>query len=211
MVGVRGRYTIPKVLELRLPIDGYFPYPTTPPTPPRDAYVRIGSDGVVSDGRRPGDPVTITLLPDTLDVTAFSYLMIEEQQLHRLGDNPDFNFDGFSVGFGAGWEIRWSAGPIKLEASAKVLVGFGTNPFLLKGGIFVKGELSLVVVQGVRPRQHRRARSGTTAASRSTSRASSAARSRSSSSRSRAASGSRSATRSPRPLRRPRRRSARCR
>ncbi len=141
MVGVRGRYTIPKVLELLLPIDGYFPYPSTP----KDAYVRIGSDGVVSQGR-PGDPVTITLLPGTLDVSAFSYLMVEEKKLHRLGDNPDFNFDGFCIGFGAGWEIRWSAGPIKLEASAKILVGFGTNPFLLKGGIFVRGELDLVVV-----------------------------------------------------------------
>lgn len=141
MVGVRGRYTIPKVLELLLPIDGYFPYPSTP----KDAYVRIGSDGVLSEGR-PGDPVTITLLPGTLDVSAFSYLMVEEKQLHRLGDNPEFNFDGFCIGFGAGWEIRWSAGPIKLEASAKILVGFGTDPFLLKGGIFVKGELDLVVV-----------------------------------------------------------------
>jgi hypothetical protein len=141
VVGVRGRYTIPKVLELLLPIDGYFPYPATP----KDAYVRIGSDGVVSEGR-PGDPVTIKLLPGTLSVSAFSYLMIEEKQLHRLGNDPQFNFDGFSVGFGAGWEIKWSAGPIKLEASAKILVGFGTNPFLLKGGIFVKGELSLVVV-----------------------------------------------------------------
>ncbi len=140
-VGVRGSYTIPKVLELKLPIDGYFPYPSTP----GDAYVRIGSDGVVSEGR-PGDPVTITLLPDTLDVSAFSYLMVEEKKLHRLGNDPEFSFDGFSVGFGAGWEIRWSAGPIKLEAGARILVGFGTNPFLLKGGIMVHGELDLVIV-----------------------------------------------------------------
>ena len=141
MVGVRGRYEIPKVLKLLLPIDGYFPYPSTP----KDAYVRIGSDGVVSEGR-PGDPVTITLLPDTLDVKAFSYLMVEEKKLHKLGNDNRFNFDGFSIGFGAGFEIRWSAGPIKLIASAKLLVGFGTDPFLLKGGIFVKGELDLVVV-----------------------------------------------------------------
>lgn len=141
VVGVRGSYTIPKVLELKLPIDGYFPYPATP----GDAYVRIGSDGVVSEGR-PGDPVTITLLPDTLNVNAFSYLMVEEKKLHRLGNDPEFSFDGFSVGFGAGWEIRWSAGPIKLEAGAKILVGFGTNPFLLKGGIMVHGELDLVIV-----------------------------------------------------------------
>lgn len=140
-VGVRGTYIVPKVLQFLLPIDGYFPYPSTP----KDAYVRIGSDGVVSEGR-PGDPVTIKVLPGTLDVSAFSYLMIEEKKLHRLGNDPQFNFDGFCVGFGAGWQIKWSAGPIKLEASAKILVGFGTDPFLLKGGIFVKGELSLVVV-----------------------------------------------------------------
>jgi hypothetical protein len=141
MVGVRGTYTIPKVLELKLPIDGYFPYPSTP----KDAYVRIGSDGVVSEGR-PGDPVTIKLLPGTLDLQAWSFLMVEEKQLHKLGGDNRFNFDGFSVGFGAGISIGWSAGPIKLEASAKLLVGFGTNPFLLKGGFFVKGELDLVIV-----------------------------------------------------------------
>ncbi len=142
MVGVRGTYTIPKVLELKLPIDGYFPYPSTP----ADAYVRIGSDGVVAEGR-PGDPVVIKLLPGTLDMQAFSYLMIEEKRLHRLGNDPEFSFDGFSIGFGAGFEIKWSAGPIKLEASALILVGFGTDPFLLKGGIMVKGELSLVVIK----------------------------------------------------------------
>ncbi len=142
LVGVRGRYVIPKVLELLIPIDGYFPYPTTPG---RDAFVRIGSDGVADEGR-PGDPVSIVLLPDTLDVEAFSYLMVEEHQLHRLGGDPDFSFDGFCVGFGAGFEIRWSAGPIKLEAGALILVGFGTNPFLLKGGIMVHGTLDLVIL-----------------------------------------------------------------
>ena len=107
--------------------------------------MRIGSDGVESEGR-PGDPVTIKVLPGTLDVSAFSYLMIEEKKLYLLGNDPDFSFDGFCVGFGAGWQINWSAGPIKLDASAKILVGFGTNPFLLKGEIIVKGKLSLVVV-----------------------------------------------------------------
>ncbi|MEA5052264.1 MAG: hypothetical protein VB093_02295, partial [Propionicimonas sp.] len=141
MIGVRGEYTIPKVLKLKLPIDGYFPYPTTN----GDAYVRIGSDGVVAENR-PGDPVTITLLPDTLNVTAWAYLMIEAKKLHNLGGDSRFSFDGFSIGFGAGFEIRWSAGPIKLVASAKLLVGFGVNPFLLKGGIFVAGELDLVIL-----------------------------------------------------------------
>ncbi len=101
MVGVRGTFSIPKVLELKLPIDGYFPLPPPPPAIRPPAYVRIGSDGVVSEGRA-GDPVTLKLLPGTLDMQAFSFLMIEERKLHRLGNDPEFSFDGFSIGFGAG-------------------------------------------------------------------------------------------------------------
>lgn len=140
-LAVSAQYTIPKVLEIKIPFSGYFPYPSTP----GDVYVRIGSDGQTAFGRY-GEPVTLKLLPGTLDVRAWTYLMIEEGGLPALGGDPRFSFDGFAVGFGAGWEIKWKAGPIKLEASAKVLVGFGTAPLLIKGGVFVAGELDLVVV-----------------------------------------------------------------
>ena len=140
-LAVSAQYTIPKVLEIKIPFSGYFPYPSTP----GDVYVRIGSDGQTAFGRF-GEPVTLKLLPGTLDVRAWTYLMIEQGGLPSLGGDARFSFDGFSVGFGAGWEIKWSAGPIKLEASAKVLVGFGTAPLLIKGGVFVAGELDLVVV-----------------------------------------------------------------
>ncbi|WP_109474662.1 hypothetical protein [Ornithinimicrobium cavernae] len=142
LVGIRGRYEIPKVLTLNVPIDGYFPYPSTP----KDAFVRVGSDGVVAEGRG-GDPVQIILLPETLDIEAYAFLMIEEKKLHRLGGDPRFSFDGFSIGFGAGIEIGWSAGPFTLAAGARILVGLGTNPFLLKGMFQVWGTLSLVIVE----------------------------------------------------------------
>ena len=135
-IGVRGEFTIEKLLNLKVPISAYYPYSG-------NGYLRIGTDGF--EGRL-GDPVTLTILPEILDIRAWTYLMIEEGGLRNLGGNPDFSFDGFSIGFGAGWEIRWSAGPIKLEASAKVLAGIGTNPLLLVAGVFVRGELSLVVV-----------------------------------------------------------------
>lgn len=135
-LGIRGEFEIEQLLTLKVPISAYYPYSG-------DGYLRIGSDGF--EGRL-GDPVTLTILPEILDIRAWSYLMIEEGGLQKLGNNPDFSFDGFSVGFGAGWEIRWSAGPIKLEASAKVLAGIGTNPLMLVAGVFVRGELSLVVV-----------------------------------------------------------------
>ncbi|MFQ5516926.1 MAG: hypothetical protein ACE5E8_05065, partial [Acidimicrobiia bacterium] len=138
-LGVRGSYEIPKLLRISVPVSGFFPIPPNP----ADAYIRIGADGF--EGRT-GDPVSVVFLPGTLDVAAWAFLMIEEKKLHRLGGNDRFNFDGFSIGYGSGWGIDWSAGPIRLTASAKVLVGVGTRPLMLVGGIFVRGELSLVVV-----------------------------------------------------------------
>jgi hypothetical protein len=138
-VGIRATYEIPKVVKIEIPFSAYFPYPGTG----KSVYVRIGADGVAG---RFGNPVTVTVLPGTLDAQAWAYLMVEAGGLPTLGGDPRFSFSGFAIGFGAGWGINWSAGPIKLSASAKVLIGFGTDPLLLKGGIFVAGELSLVVV-----------------------------------------------------------------
>lgn len=137
LVAVSAQYTIPELLEIKIPFGAYFPYSGN------GVYVRLGADG--NDGRV-GEPVTLRLLPSTLNVNAWAYLMIEQNGLPNLGGDARFSFDGFSVGFGAGWGIEWSAGPIRLSATAKVLVGFGTNPLIIKGGVFFSGELSLVVV-----------------------------------------------------------------
>ncbi|MBK6958456.1 MAG: hypothetical protein IPH22_08850 [Nitrosomonas sp.] len=136
-MAISARYTIPKVLEVKAPFAAYFPYSL------HGVYVRIGSDGQMG---RTGEPVTLTLLPSTINLQAFSYLMIEQDGLHNLGGNPAFSFDGFSVGFGAGAGLEWKAGPIKLSASILLLAGFGTDPVFIKAGIFVKGELDLVVI-----------------------------------------------------------------
>ncbi len=144
-LAVSAQYTIPKVLEVKVPFSAFFPYPGTG----KQVYVRIGSDGQTSvrfGAPRYGESVTLKLLPGTLDVRAWTYLMIEQGGLDRLGGDDRFSFDGFAVGFGAGWEINWKAGPIKLSASAKILLGFGTAPLMIKGGVFVAGELDLVVV-----------------------------------------------------------------
>jgi len=147
IVAVSATYKIPDILDVRIPFGAYFPSGNATQT-----YVRLGSDGVTAvraDGlsvTRYGESVTATLFPGKLDFTAWSYLMIEEGGLPSLGGDPRFTFDGFSVGFGAGFAVNWASGPIKLNASAKVLVGFGTDPVLIMGGIFVAGELDLKVV-----------------------------------------------------------------
>jgi hypothetical protein len=139
VIGVRGSYKIPKLLEVLIPAGAYFPFGDTP----GDAYVRVGSDG--EDGRT-GDPVTMTILPGLLDQKCWAYFMVEERKLHKLGGDPDFQLDGFSIGFGAGWGFKWGGGPIYLRASAAVYVGLGTRPFVLMGKVKVEGELRLIIV-----------------------------------------------------------------
>ena len=139
MLGLRADYEIPHLLTIKVPISGYFPAPSTP----GDAYVRIGADGFEG---RVGDPMTYTFLPGTLDVRASGFLMFEERQLHRLGGDERLDFDGFSVGFGAQWNVDWSAGSIRLTGSARLLAGLGTAPRMLAAVAAIRGELSLVVV-----------------------------------------------------------------
>ena len=137
VIAVDGRYELPGVIDVRVPVAAYFP------GLPSDTYVRIGADGVLN---RAGDPVTATLFPDSLRANVWSYLMIEGGRLDKLGGDPRFTFDGFCVGFGAGWSVEWSAGPATVRASATVLVGLGTKPFMLVGGVFLDGEVSLAFV-----------------------------------------------------------------
>lgn len=139
VIGVRGSYEIPKLLQVFIPAGAYFPFGDGP----GDAYVRIGCDNA---GGRSGQPVTITVLPGILDQKCWAYFMVEEKQLHQLGGDPDFNLDGFSIGFGAGWGFKWGGGPIYLRASAEVLIGLGTRPFVVMGKVKVEGELRLIIV-----------------------------------------------------------------
>jgi hypothetical protein len=146
MIAVRASYEIPKVLKLEIPVSAYFPLAGG-----NAWYIRIGTD---NEPTRPGSPVTITLLPGTLDVRAWAFLLIEERELHHLGGTlvpADLNvypldFDGFSIGFGAGFDLKWTAGPFSLEITAFLLVGMGTKPLLFAGTAGIRGELDLVII-----------------------------------------------------------------
>lgn len=138
-IAIRGRYQIPKTLIVEVPIGAYFPLQSSGEA----AYVRIGSDGA---GGRPDRPVTVKILPDVLDLRATAFFMVEEKQLHDLGGKPHLDFDGFSVGFGAGLSVEWGGDAIYLKGSISLLVGLGTRPFVLAGGLYVQGELKLVIV-----------------------------------------------------------------
>lgn len=138
-VAISADYTIPRVLTLQVPIGAFFPLQTST----QGGYVRVGSDG--GDGR-PDRPITVQLLPDILDLRATAFFMVEERHLRKLGKRDTLNFEGFSIGMGAGLSVKWGGGPIYLKASIAVLVGLGTRPFVLAGGLYVSGELRLVII-----------------------------------------------------------------
>lgn len=139
MLGVRGTIEAKHLVRLDIPISGYFPL-----SGGGDGYLRIGSDGIASEGRA-GDPVKLRLLPDTIDLKATGYLMVEQRKLHKLGGRADWNFDGFSVGFGAAMAIDWTKFGVGLKGSASLLAGIGTHPMMVVARLDVAGELDLVV------------------------------------------------------------------
>ncbi|MFE8597721.1 hypothetical protein [Archangium violaceum] len=147
MIAVRTTYKIPKLLELKVPISAYFPLAGNN----QAWYIRIGSD---NGPGRAGDPITLVLFPEVLDVKAWAFVMFEERELKGLGGTlipswaniPPLDFDGFSIGVGAGFDLHWSAGPFSLGISAFLVVGLGTKPLLCAGAAGVAGSLDLVVV-----------------------------------------------------------------
>ena len=147
MLAVRTTYKIPKLLELKIPISAYFPLANAN----KAWYIRIGSDN--GPGRK-GDPISLILFPEVLDVKAWAFVMFEERQLHQLGGShipswaniPALDFEGFSIGIGAGFDLFWRAGPFSLGISAFLIVGLGTKPLLCAGAAGVAGSLDLVVI-----------------------------------------------------------------
>ncbi|WP_157736025.1 hypothetical protein [Granulosicoccus antarcticus] len=136
-VAVSASYTIPGLLSLQVPFSAHFPGSGA------GTYVRIGSD---NGPGRAGEPVTITFLPGVLDISVWSYLMVEGGGLPAFGPNQDWNFDGFSIGFGAGAGFEWEAGPFELSVSGAIYVGMGTDPLFIKGGLYLRGSLDLVII-----------------------------------------------------------------
>ncbi|HEX5592280.1 MAG TPA: hypothetical protein VFX35_02895 [Solirubrobacterales bacterium] len=138
-IALRGHYELPHLLIVDIPVGAWFPFED-----PTASWVHVGTDGLPERG---GAPVTMTLLPGILDQRVWAFAMVHGHGISPgLMGKSDFAFEGFSIGFGAGWEIDWSAGPIRLQASALVLAGFGANPLRLAAGIWVRGSLDLVVV-----------------------------------------------------------------
>lgn len=143
-IAIKADFTVPKLLELMVPISGYFPATGDPKW-----YLRIGTD---NGPGRPGSPITLRIFPDDFDLQAWAFFMFEGDGLPGLGGSlvdvlgDKIDLGGFAIGFGAGFEIHWEAGPISVDLSASLLVGLGTRPLLVAAHLQMSGEISIEII-----------------------------------------------------------------
>ena len=136
LVALRGHFEIPVLFTIDVPFAAYFPLDGQA----NEWWVHLGSDNVA--GRSPG-PIQARVLPDLLNVGASAYLMVHGNGLPTLGGDPAMSLGGFALGFGAGFTAEYGVPLVWMELTASVVVGLGTDPFMLAGKGHLAGSLHL--------------------------------------------------------------------
>ena len=134
LIALRGTFDVPHLLNVTVPVVARFPFSGP------DWWVHVGSDAV--DGRIP-QPVSVSVLPDLLDIGGSGYVMVRGAGIKNLGGSG-VDLGGFAVGLGLAFHAVLGAYPIVYgEISASVMVGLGSNPLLMVGRAGVAGSLHL--------------------------------------------------------------------
>lgn len=144
LVSLDGRFFLERLVDVTVPFEAVFPGPRGA----GGARIFLGSDG---SGGRPDRPVSVTVLPGVLDIGADAFFLIAEDGLrdvgarYRVGGGPRLDLPGFAVAFGARFGLDWGSRRLGLSASASLIAGIGTRPFLVAGTISVAGSLRLII------------------------------------------------------------------
>jgi hypothetical protein len=144
-IAVQGHYQIPALVEADVAAGAFFD-----PRHFQQWLVRVGGD------RTPqrGEPVTAHVLPDILDLQAWTFLMAFGDASTvagaALADGRGLQLHGMSLAFGAGFDVHWSAGPFSFAAGGFLLAtlthfpaGDGTAPWVLAGQAGLHGKVDL--------------------------------------------------------------------
>lgn|GEM_PF-5607954 len=138
-VGLRGKVDLLPLLEIDVPVGAHFP------SGGDDWFIRLGTDG---DPTRPPGPIRISLLPDLFGVDAWAFLMFEGNGISGLANSlvPGNSFPttyGFTIAFGAGFDLRYGSPPFYIEVSGSFVAEIGTDPFLVAAEASIAGSLHL--------------------------------------------------------------------
>ncbi len=134
-VGLRGEFAIDPLFKVLIPFGARFP------TVGDDWYVHLGSDGFGSPPRGPG-PISVSILPDLLNVGASAYLMVRGAGITDFA-HLGTDLHGFSIGFGFDWRQSLGFAIVRLDLHAGLAVGLASNPMLFLGTGKLDGSLHL--------------------------------------------------------------------
>jgi hypothetical protein len=141
--GVIGSVDLLPLLEVRVPLAGYFPIGGDT----SNWYLYLGADGAPRQGRQIG-PIAARVLPDILNLGADAYLMLRGNGIrgwpHGRAGIKGSDYGGFIVAFGFGLQATFGAAPVawaELYASLDLLLG--TRPPTLAGFGRAGGSLNL--------------------------------------------------------------------
>ena len=142
--GVLGNINLKPLLEIKVPLAGYFPFKETD-----DWYVYLGADGAPFQGRSIG-PITAKVLPGILNIEADAYLMMRGKGImswphgRALPGAPLTLPNGFVLAFGFSLQNEFGVRPIvwaELYASLDLMIG--AKPPTLAGFGRAGGSLNL--------------------------------------------------------------------
>lgn len=133
-IGVEGRFSVPHVLEIRIPIAAHFPFGGS------DWFLHAGSDRGLSSVDRPPGPMQATVFPGLpiLETGGWAFLMIRGDGIPDVagsGVSPQ----GFAVAVGIGFSKTFGVeGILWAKVSASLIAAIGTDPFV----VWAKGQLA---------------------------------------------------------------------
>jgi len=134
-IALRGEFNAKPLLDLTVPVSARFPASGD------NWYIHLGSDNQGRPVRGPG-PIEMSILPDLLNLNAWTYLMLHGNGLDQFGPRG-VNLSGFVIAFGFGFHEVYGVDPIVLELDARVAAAIGTNPVMFVGTGELTGALHL--------------------------------------------------------------------
>ncbi|UWF77775.1 hypothetical protein [Microbacterium neungamense] len=138
-LGIEGRYEIPSVVTVRIPVSGHFPFAD------HSWWLNAGSDGDLSPVKRPPGPLQATVFPGipALESGGWAFLMIAGNgipDVAGLGISPT----GFSVALGVGFTKTFGVvGVLWARATTSLVAAIGTSPFVVWAQGRLAGEVGI--------------------------------------------------------------------
>lgn len=133
-VGIEGRYRIPAVVDVRLPVAGHFPFHAP------DWYFNAGSDKGMGSVTRPPGPLEAYVFPDipALKTGGWAFLMIAGNGIPDVA-GKGISPQGFSVALGVGFSKTFGVkGILWASITTSLVAAIGTDPFV----VWAQGQLS---------------------------------------------------------------------